>query len=146
MNLGEDVLIRVLAGEFALGTHTVTVTHDGDTGAYVYFDFLEIAIPATTLPTEANELKLAAATDWDTLHSIALAPERTAWMIYNLGFRARVNHYVGALWFYELTCAGQLYASATVTFTGAPDPNDITTILLGRADHLDGNADVDSNI
>lgn len=135
LNLGEDVLIRVLVGEFALGTHTVTVTHDGDAGAYVYFDFLEIAIPATTLPSEASELKLAAATDWDTLHSIALAPERTAWMIYNLGFRARVNHYVGALWFYELICAGQLYASATVTFTGAPDANDITTILLGRADH-----------
>jgi len=135
LNLGEDGLIRVPLGQFAVGTHTVTATHDGDTGAYFYFDFLEIAISATTLPTEASETKLAAATDWDTLHSIALAPERTAWMIYNLGFRARVNHYAGALWFYELVCAGQQYASATITFSGAPDANDITTILLGRADH-----------
>jgi len=93
--------------------------------------FLEIAIVATTLPTETVETKLAAATDWDTNHSLALAPERTAGMIYSLGFRARVNHYVGALWFYELNCVGQEYASATVTFSGSPDPNLITQIILG---------------
>ena len=81
------------------------------------------------LPTETAEIKLAAATDWDTEHSLALAPERTAWMIYSLGFQARVNHYVGALWFYELNCAGQQYASATITFSGSPDPN------LEHADH-----------
>ncbi len=55
-------------------------------------------------------------------------------MIYSLGFRARVNHYVGALWFYELTCVGQQYASATITFSGSPDPNLITQIILGRTD------------
>ena len=65
---GEDVLIRTLLGEFGAGTHTVSATHDGTAGTYFYFDFLEIAIPATTLPTETGELKLAAATDWDTLH------------------------------------------------------------------------------
>ena len=56
-------------------------------------------------------------------------------MIYSLGFRARVNHYVGALWFYELTCVGQQYASATVTFSGSPDPNLITQIILGTYGH-----------
>jgi hypothetical protein len=96
----EDVLIRTLLGQLGSGAHTVTVTHDGAAGTYFYFDFLEIAIPSTTLPTETVELKLAAATDWDTNHSLALAPERTAGMIYALGFRARVNHYAGALWFY----------------------------------------------
>ncbi len=131
---GEDVLIRTLLEQLGSGTHTVAVTHDGVTATYFYFDFLEIAIPATTLPTETTEIKLAAATDWDTNHSLALAPERTAWIIYTLGFRARVNHYVGALWFYELTCAGQVYASATVTFSGSPDPNLITQIILGRTD------------
>ncbi len=134
MNLdlaGEDVLIRTLLGQLAAGTHTVTVTHDGASGTDFYFDFLEIAVLATTLPTETSELKLAAATDWDTEHSLALAPERTAWMIDSLGFRGRVNHYVGALWFYELTCVGQLYASATITFSGSPDPNLTTEIILG---------------
>jgi hypothetical protein len=127
----EDVLIRTLLGQLSSGTHIVTVTHDGAAGTYFYFDFLEIAIPSTTLPTETVELKLAAATDWDTNHSLALAPERTAGMIYALGFRARVNHYAGALWFYELNCVGQQYASATVTFSGSPDPNLITQIILG---------------
>jgi len=127
----EDVLIRTLLGELSSGTHTVTVTQVGDTGTYFYFDFLEIAILSTTLPTETVELSLAAATDWDTNHSLALAPERTAGMIYALGFRARVNHYAGALWFYELNCVGQQYASATVTFSGSPDPNLITQIILG---------------
>ena len=128
---GEDVLIRTLLGQLASGTHTVTATHNGGSGTYFYFDFFEIAVPATMLPTETNEAKLTAATDWDTLHSQALAPERTAWMIYSLGFQARVNHYVGALWFYELTCVGQQYASATITFSGSPDPNLITQIILG---------------
>jgi hypothetical protein len=127
----EDVLIRTLLGRLSSGTHTVTVTHDGVTGTYFYFDFLEVAVLSTILPTETVELKLAAATDWDTNHSLALAPERTAGMIYALGFRARVNHYAGALWFYELSCVGQQYASATVTFSGSPDPNLITQIILG---------------
>ncbi len=132
--LGEDVLIRNLLGQLGPGTHTVTVTHDGDAGTYFYFDFFEIAVPTTILPTMTTENKLAAATDWDTEHSLALAPERTAGIINFLGFRGRVNHYVGALWFYELTCVGQQYASATITFSGSPDQNDITQIILGRTD------------
>lgn len=130
LNLGEDVLIRVSLGQYSAGTHTVTATQGGDDGTYFYFDFFEIAIPSTTLPTEITESKLTAATDWDTLHSQALAPERTAWMIHSLGFQGRVNHYVGALWFYELNCVGQTYASATITFSGSPDPNNITSITL----------------
>ena len=129
---GEDVLIRTLLGQLSSGSHTVTVTHDGSNGTFFYFDFFEIAIPSTTLPTETTELKLTAATDWDTLHSQALAPERTAWIIDSLGFQARVNHYAGALWFYELNCVGQQYASATITFSGSPDPNLITRIILGH--------------
>ena len=84
---GEDVLIRTLLGQLSPGTHTVTATHAGAAGTYFYFDFLEIAIPATTYPTETTETKLAAATDWDTIHSLALPPERTAWMIYSSAFR-----------------------------------------------------------
>jgi hypothetical protein len=128
---GEDVLIRTLLGQLGPGSHSVTLTQAGDAGTYFYFDFLEIAIPSTSYPTETTETKLAAATDWDTNNSLALAPERTAWEIYSLGFLARVNHYVGALWFYELNCVGQQYASATITFSGSPDPNLITQIILG---------------
>lgn len=129
---GEDVLVRNLVGQFGAGTHTVVATHTGASGAYFYFDFLEIAIPATSLPSETVETHLALATDWDTEHSLALAPERTAWMIDSLGFHARQNHYTGALWFYELNNVGNQYASATVTFTGAPDASLITQIIIGQ--------------
>ena len=132
--VGEDALIRFPIGQFGPGNHSITATHTGVDGKYFYFDFLEIAIPTTELPVEPIETTLALATDWDTEHSIALAPERTAWMISSMGFRGRVNHYVGALWFYELVNQGNAYASGTVTFTGTPDPNLITQLIIGRTD------------
>jgi hypothetical protein len=131
---GEDVLIRHPLGQFGPGSHDVIVTHVGNAGTFFYFDFLEIAIPSSTLPTQATESKLTAATDWDTDHSIAIAPERTAWMINSLGLRGRVNHYVGALWFYELTRVGHQYASATLTFSGTPDHDLISQLIIGRTD------------
>jgi hypothetical protein len=128
---GEDVLTRILLGEIPSGSHQVTVTNTGAAGSYFYFDFFEIAIPTTALPVYATVRSTSMATDWDTLHSQALAPERTAWLMNTLGFRARANHYAGALWFYELVQQGQQYASATVTFSGAPGFGDITQISLG---------------
>ncbi len=114
----EDVLIRWPVGEYAAGSHSITVTNAGPTGHYFYFDFFEIAAPTEDLPTFPAEPKLTLATDWDTLHSISLAPERTAWFIDSLGFTGRQNHYVGALWFYELVPTGFTFAAGTVTFSG----------------------------
>jgi hypothetical protein len=129
---GEDVLTRILLSQFSAGgNHQVVITNTGAAGLYFYFDFFEIAIPATSLPAYAPVRSTAMATDWDTLHSQALAPERTAWLIQTLGFHARENHYAGALWFYELTQPGQQYSSATVTFSGAPEFGNTTQILLG---------------
>jgi hypothetical protein len=129
---GEDVLTRIPLGtQSGVVTHTVTVTHAGTAGASLYFDFLEIALPTSVLPTLGRVPMTSLATDWDTNHSLALAPERTAWLIQTLGFLNRVNHYAGALWFYELCPAGQQYASATVTFTGTPVFGGITELDLG---------------
>jgi hypothetical protein len=114
----EDVLIRWPVGEYAAGNHSITVTNAGPTGNYFYFDFFEIAVPTQDLPTVPAEPKLTLATDWDTLHSISLAPERTAWFIDSLGFTGRQNHYVGALWFYELVPTGFTFSTGTVTFSG----------------------------
>ena len=54
INLGaagdDDVLIRAPLGQMAAGPHTVTMAHAGSAGQCFYFDFLEIAIPATDLP------------------------------------------------------------------------------------------------
>jgi hypothetical protein len=127
----EDVLLRVPLGQFAgQAQHTVTVTHTGAAGTDVYFDFLEIAMPTADLPVFGACPATALATDWDTLHSQAIAPERTAWLIDTLGFKGRANHYAGAMWFYELSCPGNQYASAAIVFTGAPRFGDTTTVTL----------------
>lgn len=131
---GEDVLVRIALGSFGAGNHTVTATHAGVDGKYLYFDFFEIAIPASELPDFPTDPKVTLATDWDTDHSIALAPERTLWNIYHLGFHGRLNHYVGALWFYELAPQGFTYASATVTFSGTPVFSELTRITITRGD------------
>ena len=129
---GEDVLRRISLGERESGEHTVEITHAGSAGTHFYFDFLETAQPATTLPELTPQARLTLATDWDTDHSIAIPPERTAWLIDSLGFRGRVNHYVGALWFYELFRKGHSYASATVTFVGTPEFSQVTELRIGR--------------
>jgi hypothetical protein len=130
---GEDVLVRVPMGAMAGGArHHVQITHAGAPGSYFYFDFLELAVPTTMLPTFPADDKTTLATDWDTDHSIALSPERTAWLINTLGFRGRANHYTGALWFYELFRPGHRYAVGTVTFSGRPDFGKSTNLNIGE--------------
>jgi len=71
----------------------------------------------------------------DRLGHAALAghrARRTAWLIDTLGFKGRANHYAGAMWFYELSCAGNQYASAAIVFAGAPRFGDTTTVTHGR--------------
>ena len=129
---GEDVLVRIPLGpQQGQAEHTVAIQHAGSPGSSFFLDFLEIAIPTLDLPTFADTPRTTLATDWDTDHSIAIAPERTAWLIAKLGFRGRANHYAGALWFYELVRPAQRYASAAVQFTGNPEWSRTTEIHLG---------------
>ncbi len=126
---GEDVLIRLPLGQIGAGNHTIYATHSGPAGSRFYFDFLELAVPSAALPAAGTYERLTLATDWDTDHSIALPPERTAWAIHSLGFTGRANHYAGALWFYELVRPGQQYATATADFPD-PAPNEITELNI----------------
>ena len=129
---GEDALFRYSLGSFGVGSHTVVATHAGAAGTAVYFDFLELASAASDLPVVQSQAGITLATDWDTLHCLSIAPERTAWMLKSLGFIGRANHYVGALWFYELARVGHVYSSGTVTFSGTPAPNAYVTLTLGQ--------------
>jgi hypothetical protein len=52
-------------------------------------------------------------------------------MVRSLGFTGRANHYVGAMWWYELYQPGQAYGSATVTFSGQPEFSSYTELRLG---------------
>jgi hypothetical protein len=130
---GEDRLLRIPLGEYPPGEHTVFVTHNGPSGWRFWFDFLEIAIPRDSVQDLPPMPKLNAATDWDTDHSLAVPAERTAWMLHTLGFRGRVNHYVGALIFYELYKKDHNYASCRVDFSGTPTPSEYTEIQIGTA-------------
>ncbi|MBI4904158.1 MAG: hypothetical protein HY820_11015 [Acidobacteria bacterium] len=143
---GEDVLARVAVGQFNAGSHTVTIRHAGLSGEYLYVDFVEAAIPASSIRTLPERPLSTLATDWDTDHSIALAPERAARNIRDLGFVGRGNHYVGALWFYELVRQGHSYASATVTFYGTPVFSEWTTITINRTGLPSGSATVFSHL
>jgi hypothetical protein len=130
---GEDRLLRIPLGEYPPGEHTVFVTHNGPSGWQFWFDFLEIAIPSDFVEDLPPMPKLTAATDWDTDHSLAVPAERTAWMLHTLGFRGRVNHYVGALIFYELYRKNHAYASCQIDFVGTPTPSEYTEIQIGTA-------------
>ncbi len=140
---GEDALCRVKIGEYGAGDHSVTARHMGPDNAalpyYFYFDFLEIAIETVDVPQFPVAPKVTLATDWDTDHSIALPPERTAWILNRLGYRGRANHYVGALWYYELIRQGHVYASATVEFSGTPvwAAGYYTTVTIGNVNYPD---------
>jgi hypothetical protein len=132
---GEDVLIRWRVGTYAAGEHSLTITYAAHSlnapHERFFFDFVELVVPTTELPVMPAMPRLTLATDWDTLHSVAIAPERSAWMLESMGFRGRQNHYVGALLFYELHNPGSAYAGGTVTFAGAPGANDEVAIEVG---------------
>ena len=139
---GEDVMVRIALGSMAAGTHAVTVQNLAN--ARFFFDFLEIVYPATDLPEFTSQPTLSLATDWDTYHSQSLPAERTAWLIHKLGFHGRVNHYVGALWFYEIVRTGTQFASLTLTLekTSASlaiidiAPDDHVTTPVTQVQHL----------
>ena len=107
---GEDVLFRYPVGSYAAGVHTVTVDARGAGRERFLFRFLRARGAVDDICRRSRaQPRLTLATDWDTEHSLALAPERTAWMIDSLGFTGRQNHYVGALWFYELVESGEMF-------------------------------------
>ena len=120
----EDFLARIDLGTRTAGSHTVTATLTGANAAAsndtFYFDYVEEAIEAVTVSAQPVRPNETLATDWDTDHSLALAPERVAWNMEMLGFKGRANHYAGAIRFYELTNPDNVYASGTVTFQGTP--------------------------
>ncbi|HWR49763.1 MAG TPA: hypothetical protein VN428_01560 [Bryobacteraceae bacterium] len=126
----EEVKARVRIGVFGPGTHSVMLRRISGS---LYLDFFEVVIEEAEVPDCVPDQKLTLATDWDTEHSLALAPERTAWMIDSMGFRGRVNHYVGAMWFYELVRVGHAYASASVVFDGTPEFGARTELTVGRS-------------
>lgn len=132
---GEDNLIRRWLGSMPAGSHEIRIRKAADGGSVFYFDFLEIAHPETMLLALPQDSQLSLSTDWDTDHSLSIPPERTAAFIKRLGFAGRVNHYVGAMWFYQLRNKGYSYAEATVSFVGTPGFGGSTELRIGNEDY-----------
>ena len=130
----EDVLARIELGTLTAGQHTVEATLTGANpssgGNSFYFDFFEEAIEASSVDAQPSRPNETLATDWDTDHSLVLAPERVVWNIDMLGFHGRANHYVGAILFYELTNPDNQYAQGTVTFQGTPVFSQIVQVVI----------------
>lgn len=131
---GEDALVRLDLGSFTAGPHSVEASLVGanplSPDNSFYFDYAEAAVAASAVEEQPAVLNETLATDWDTDHSLALAPERVAWNMNMLGFKGRANHYVGAILFYELTNPTALYAQATVTFQGTPVFSQTVQVIL----------------
>jgi hypothetical protein len=125
----EQVLVRVSLGILGIGNHTINLTTTNSNT--FYFGFFEMVVPITNTPTLVPYGSTTLATDWDTYQSQSIAPERTAGMLAALGFTGRTNHYVGALWFYELVNPSNVFAFGTFTFTGSVQFGDTTTVSLG---------------
>ncbi len=134
----EDVLVRRKLATMSPGNHSVSLTHSGPNGSHFYFDFFEVAYPTANLPDYPLQTQLSLATDWDTYHSQSLPAERTAWLIQKLGFAGRVNHYAGAMWFYELTRPGTIYASLQLNFSALPYTGSPVVVLAISAPAVDG--------
>jgi len=134
--LGEDFVARLDLGVFEPGTHAVTATLTGQNplseGAFFYVDYIEEAIEAAAVDPQPIRSSETLATDWDTDHSLVLAPERVAWNLHMLGFKGRANHYAGAILFYELTNPENVYAEGTVTFEGTPEFGEIVEVTIGE--------------
>ncbi|MCW5963471.1 MAG: hypothetical protein KIT83_05485 [Bryobacterales bacterium] len=131
---GEDALVRRRLQSMPEGNHEIRIRKAAD-GTAFYFDFLEIAHLETSFNPLPRHPQLSLSTDWDTDHSLTISPERTLAQVLRLGFGGRLNHYVGAMWFYQMKPKGYTFAEGTVTFFGDPVFGETTELRIGNLDY-----------
>lgn len=100
------------------GEHTVVLTLDS--GQYFYFDFLEAAV-LSDVPDAPGSYALAPATDYDTDVTYKVSPQRLLWWFDRMGWRGRLNHYVGVFWWDQRRQIGQVVPSIELEFDGEFD-------------------------
>ncbi|MDZ7637270.1 MAG: hypothetical protein U5J83_03310 [Bryobacterales bacterium] len=130
----EDNLVRRFLQSMPAGNHEVRIRKASDSSTF-YFDYVEIAHPETVFPAVPRDFQLSLSTDWDTDHSLSIPAERTAAFVRRLGYCGRVNHYVGAMWFYQLRNKGFTNAETTVVFEGEPAFGSTTELRIGNQDY-----------
>ena len=111
------------------GEHQVVLRNQ--TGAPVFFDFLEAAVPGDVpdpLPAVAT---MSPALDYSTDHTYKLPPVRLLWSFDQLGFAAPLNEYIGVFWWNQRRRIGAVIPSVTVTFAGTYQPGDAVFVTIG---------------
>jgi hypothetical protein len=131
---GEDALVRRRLTMMPPGSHEIEIRKAAD-ASRLYFDFLEIVQEETEFIPLPLDPQLSLSTDWDTDHSLTIAPERTVALLRRLGFGGRVNHYVGAMWFYRMHNPENVFAEGAVTFSGSPVFGGTTELRIGNVDY-----------
>lgn len=131
---GEDALVRRRLNSMPAGHHEIRIRKGADTSSF-YFDFLEIAHLQTEFQGLPLDPQLSLSTDWDTDHSLTIPAERTVALVKRLGFGGRVNHYVGAMWFYQMYSKGFSIAEGNFAFSGTPVFGETTEIRIGNLDY-----------
>jgi hypothetical protein len=119
---------RLVRSGVAPGTHKVELIVL--TEGYVYFDFIEAAVPSDVPAAPTARSNISPALDYSTGHSYKLPPARIMWIMDMLGLTAPVNQYIGILWYNQRNNPGVQFPSLTVTFNGAWNEGDEATLTI----------------
>ena len=110
------------------GEHVVVLRTTS--GAPVYFDFLEAAVPSD-VPDPLPAVAMSPALDYSTDHTYKLPAARLMWGFDQLGFTAPLNEYIGVFWWNQRQRVGAVIPSVTVTFSGGFVPGDAIFLAIG---------------
>jgi phage tail sheath gpL-like len=127
---------RRLFQNVAAGHHTVVISMTGDKNAssngwYFYFDFLECAVLTDVPDAPETRSDVGLATDFDTDNTYKLSPQRLIWNLEKLGLVGEIDHYCGVFWWNQRKASGGNYPSATITFDGAWQDQDVIWVHIG---------------
>jgi phage tail sheath gpL-like len=128
--------LRRLFQNVAAGHHTVVISMTGNKntnsgGWYFYFDFLECAVLSDVPDAPQTRSDVGMATDFDTDNTYKLSPQRLIWNFQKLGLVGEIDHYCGVFWWNQRKAVGGNYPSATITFDGAWQSQDVIWVHIG---------------
>ena len=120
---------RRVALNVPAGRHTVRLTSIDDRP--FYFDYVEAAVPSNLpapLPPQRFETP---ALDYSTDHTYKLPPARILWMLDQLGYRGRIDEYIGVFWWNQRIRIGGALPEVLLTFQGEFRPGDQAFLDIG---------------
>jgi len=120
---------RKVRSGLAAGQHIAVLTLGR--GAPTWFNFLEAVVESDVPDAPDVRDDVGWSIDFDTDHTYRLPPERLVWQIQRSGLVARINEYLGLLYYAQRTRAGGTFPSLVVTFGGTWVDEDTITLTLG---------------